>query len=332
MLINKFIDELKPEINNLSEIEKARYVYIKLGKIKEFNDDFLYGTSLSKSEIYNNEKNKQSLLINDLMQSNKLICVGLSKLYKEILNRLKISCELCTVGEEDCRHMYNIIKTSNDETYKADLQKDMRYIHIGMSTHYFGQADMEDLDIISKKDLKEIDKKIGYIKEDYTDKYIQDLLKQRENETVKQTVTRALTDEKFNEIISNLGYVEAISLTRRLLIGYVNYEILPINSIINIMHCYDSQKKLTDSQDSLCIYIKDAYPNEAIFLYKKRARKFVEITQQELIKLKKLGIKIVNSDQYKNHRIKNEILKRQEKIQFSENNNNNVDEIETGYR
>ena len=170
-----YIEKVKKETQGLNDIEKLRYVYIDLGKRLAFDLDFSFGNTKSKQKIYHKSGTLDG--IEEGLENNVIICKTLAKMYEHIMNSLGINLKTI-VDDSDSRkypHVYNILKAKDGKTYIFDLQEDMRNIKAHLRTKYFGvQADDPLKTIVSRWDLDQIDKKIGYVSKNiwYTDEYL----------------------------------------------------------------------------------------------------------------------------------------------------------------
>jgi len=174
--IEKYIEKIKQEISSFSDIEKLRYVYLDLGKRFQFDLNFAFGNSKKKKSIYALSRSKDEL--NSVIDSNIGICKSISYTFEYIIKELGIDIKtiIDPLDSRKISHMYNVVTTSTGDKYRFDLQEDMRFIKAHLRTKYFGVS-MKDNNktIISRHDLDQIDKKLGYITGDlyYTDEYLE---------------------------------------------------------------------------------------------------------------------------------------------------------------
>ena len=152
-IINKILIEI-PE--NYTDIEKARYVYIQLGKYFSYDDQFL--TS-------NNEKEKEFIFnksIDDIV-SDRVVCTLISKIYEYILNKININARTIFLKGKRMGHAYTEV-IINEAKYKTDLIYDLTNIKTGFKTKKFMAQDNNNLfySYLDEEKLKEIDDKIGY--------------------------------------------------------------------------------------------------------------------------------------------------------------------------
>ena len=160
--LNQIIEEMNqrfPE-NSLSEIEKAKYLYIELGKKLKYdinyesNYKFIREEALYKPVDYNN-------IIDDTYT-----CFQISDIYAELLKKAGINVE--SIYEKNnigkgIEHKYVEIKLKDGRKIIADLTYDLGYIQKGMRMSNFGSyIGTDQYDLISFEENQKIDEKLGY--------------------------------------------------------------------------------------------------------------------------------------------------------------------------
>ena len=147
----------------LDDLGRARYVYLKLGLIFNFNTTFNNTTDERFSYIYSGSAN-----INHL-SSNQVICRLWAKIYSETLNFLGIENYIVDYGHQYVRFKYNNkwwIAEAADKNCYSDLAR----IRYGDKTEKFGVAMFQNSDkntSINKNDsdmelLDNIDKQVPF--------------------------------------------------------------------------------------------------------------------------------------------------------------------------
>lgn len=291
-----YIIQSMPE--NLTQLEKARYIYIELGKQRRFDTRYYYGNTGIRKKIYE-QAQASRLKLSKLRNKRTIICVTLSEIYKSALKQVGIECEIVPNGILGDKHVIPIV-TLNDEKrgklrIRADLQQDLEAIQTGMSTVEFGTINRyeRNYDIISEHELKKIDQKIGYIIEDYRDSDI---------DTAKSEVREMNANESLKYIFQNSalfdnthfnGQVERRKYYRFLLDTIIPYY---IDKKVYIFTCYKereaSQEKDTKSEKrdfTLCAY---SYEKDDIniYLYSNKQERFLPITLEKLNELQNEGL------------------------------------------
>lgn len=186
-IIDNIVDSMP---NNLNDIEKARYIYISLGKILSVdintmdnkNDVISFGNISTINNIWGS------------LYKGKITDISISKLFMYLCSRIGIKSELINSGING--HIAN--KVYLDNSYLVvDLYNDIYNIQGGFVTHYFDKYNND----------KNLDKKILYIKDEYTDYYIDSVFDgdhSIEGDTVYEILSRT---EKILDI-NNIGAVE----------------------------------------------------------------------------------------------------------------------------
>lgn len=145
--------------DDLSELEMARYLYINLAK----NISFDINTDLTKCELYDL---KLMTNVNNLWGSlaiGRVSDISASKIYYYLCRRMGLSAVLVI---DDDKKAWVKLKIKN-QILLTNIILDIAFIAANMQTKHFG---MYNNDI-------SLDKKIGYIKNNYNDYYLDKLLK-----------------------------------------------------------------------------------------------------------------------------------------------------------
>ena len=232
-LVTKDID------NNWSNLEKIRYVYLKLGEYLSKDTDFFFSTNnkleelnLSIKELDERYNNLEGRKINDNKYS--VICRSSSYLLHKIYEHLGIESKLInTINDKttieldgkklDIYHWLLVVK-DNDKSYFMLLAADLPYIKERMKVHHFAAKipykkknkdgfleqlyDGEEIvpSLLSEEETRKIDEKIGYLK--YYYKY--DNNKRKQNDWHLQYNDTALIMLK-EQLKSNRLYYNILS-------------------------------------------------------------------------------------------------------------------------
>lgn len=188
---NKFSD------NPLTEIEKARYLYIELGKLLKYDINYDTCFEEKEKEVYYKPMDV------DNIQTNSYVCTQISEMYAELLKRAGINAKVEKEPFGKRPHKYTAIKFKDGRKILADLTLELSYIQKGLKTIYFGDYDKESYDKISDEELDKIDEKIGYKckfysgESEYADYFI-NMLKQEleDEEKLKEYMRTAYSQEE----------------------------------------------------------------------------------------------------------------------------------------
>ena len=162
---------------NLSQIEKAYYIYLELGKIISESPQFVFTDRKGKEKHYN-----------DAIDTDYFgICKSISELYVSILKdkRIGISADLVKKYPESPITYVDTILKINGKNYIANLISDLSRIKTSRRTnsfcfdlsrpvndsilkednesylkrleHYYGK-----IDSLTRQDIEQLDKKLGY--------------------------------------------------------------------------------------------------------------------------------------------------------------------------
>lgn len=146
--------------NDLSKLETARYLYTAIAKYIFFDINIIQ----EKNETYNFSLTSS---INNLWGSlsvGRVTDISAAKIYYYLCKRLDISVTLEI--NNDTKEAYNKLKIDN-LILNVDLFQDIPYIQVNMKTKNFTPYN----------DELELDKKVKYIKNKYTDMIIDKALK-----------------------------------------------------------------------------------------------------------------------------------------------------------
>ncbi len=185
---------------NVSILEKVRWIYIKLGEL--FSYDY---TVVSKPK-----EALKELTFEDNYISPYQTCIQISQIMNIILNSLGPECKSKIVDTQDSvrginnsTHKANSVEFSNGEKYLLDLTLDLYLIQSGCQTKHFGFTTPNgEYDILPLLECEKIDKSFGIIKYgEYTDKKINDM-KSRLNSIDYSSMTE---DEILNYKLSMLN-------------------------------------------------------------------------------------------------------------------------------
>ncbi len=185
---------------NVSILEKVRWIYIKLGELFSYD----YTVASKPKEVL------KELTFEDNYISPYQTCIQISQIMNIILNSLGPECKSKIVDTQDSvrginnsTHKANSIEFSNGEKYLLDLTLDLYLIQSGCQTKHFGFTTPNgEYDILPLLECERIDKSFGIIKYgEYTDKKINDM-KSRLNSIDYSSMTE---DEILNYKLSMLN-------------------------------------------------------------------------------------------------------------------------------
>lgn len=205
--LNEIINQMYQKFgkDGLSEFEKARYLYIELGKLFRFNVDYLTFLELKQEDIYFQPVDF------DNIETNNWVCVQMSMIYEESLRRVGITAEtkrdIKAAEDYDMPHKYTVVKLSDGREFVADMIYDLPYIQMGMQTCNFGTNSENGVKaVISEKEMKDADNKIGYTSQlsrnekVYTEEFLEMIKEELNNpERMKEYVEAVYNGEEYRE-------------------------------------------------------------------------------------------------------------------------------------
>ena len=145
---------------NLTKLEVARYFYITIGK----NIGYDINTMNDKNETFDLNKINTINNIWGSIYHTKGTNISFTKLYLYLCRLMKIECQM---SYDSKSNYYTNSLSINNRKLEVDITKDIPFIQAGFKTKYFTGYD----------DNLEIDKKIFYIKDNYCEVKINEILK-----------------------------------------------------------------------------------------------------------------------------------------------------------
>lgn len=303
---------LKKIPEGLSDLEKARFVYLELGKMVSFNEEYWFGNSKIKNKIY-----KSQTKIEDLkdIKNNKIICVSLSNLYNYMMGRIGIKA-VQAHDVNDSRHVYSEFEIDG-KRYKADLQKDLHFIQTKRRTWEFGEIDVSVADSeVNTEEIEKIDAKIGYSYQG--EKNFRRLIANIENEIKKVDEL----DKKMNIILNKISEYEDISK-----MGY-SEKIWYYYYIIKRMLTLQEKKRecenqlYTEDNDkrkyTCCISVLKRDGDFYRMIYSEKNGKFIPVEDEILIELIEDGLKTCRNEKIPGLKKKMKELKNKNNVKNNE--------------
>ena len=113
-----------------SDLEKARYLYIKLCKLVNFDINVV----ANKCDIYNFSLSNNINNIWESISSGRVSNISITKLYLYLCSLVGIECELVNSG--DANYLVNKINIDG-KSMIVDITKDMAFVQAGFKTKYF---------------------------------------------------------------------------------------------------------------------------------------------------------------------------------------------------
>ena len=220
------VDEiLKDMPDNLNDLEKARYIYLKLGLMLNFSTKFNNTTDEFYYQMYTNKEDVENL------SSNQVICKMWSKIYSSALTKVGVKNQIVNLGHEFVIFEYNGKIWNADATLGLDnYYTDLSRIRYGDETEKFGISISQDIekprsyiynDDSTKKQLEEIDKKFNFYQ--LRIEQFKELSKKLSTLQESNMKTKEKLEFIFNTLgILNDGYYESKDFVKHIENKYLN--------------------------------------------------------------------------------------------------------------
>lgn len=184
--------------DNLTDLEKVRYIYINLGKI------FCYDYRIILDESVVNEKVDYE---NNEIGRYKT-CYQISEILSVFINGLIPTCKAKVIERTipgrrfNNEHVATEVEFDDGLKIILDLTLDLANIQSGMKTTEFGYSSNSEneYDIISLRECTQMDKKLGFITEKYTDDYIDEFVDSLDTIDFKNKTPKEKIDYKILKI------------------------------------------------------------------------------------------------------------------------------------
>ena len=175
---SKFINMLDDMPEGLSDIEKLRWIYIKVCKMFSYDLEYWSKLDKSKSIFYKS--------IDDI-KDNKVVCSTISEIFTRLSKKAGLDVKTLVVDEYGYDygfqhgHALNEVNINGKKAY-CSLIYDLEKVKFGARTLGFMIDDKEEEfaeQLISNEDLQVIDDKIGYTIDGV---YIEDIVETMQDE------------------------------------------------------------------------------------------------------------------------------------------------------
>lgn len=270
--------------SNLNDLEKARYIYLKLAFILNFSTKFNNTSDKEFVEMYTSKQG-----INDI-KYNQVICKIWARIYSSLITEMGIENSIINQGHEYVLFNYEGKIWIADATGGGN-GSDLSNIRYGEETELFGICISQDMNEprasinrneTSEKQLDKIDEKFDFYYK-----------KRLENQRVKAKLKKIRksnmsTHEKIEYMIKIIGvladgYYESKDFVRNLEFSFLSDE--ELKNIHGVELKRTNKNKEVDIVQCICVLENEEYyyyilsPNLPI----------TKVTKEEIIKLSILG-------------------------------------------
>lgn len=320
----ELVEELKRKMPVFSgtdeekEIKTALYIYIELGRMKEFDESYYFGNSKDirrvMSDAVRNSENPDKI-----SKKRKIICVTMAHLYKSILEDFGIQSRVVTKLFENgqIEHMSNIIDLKSGKSISADAQLDMFRVQTGMCLKNFGSESEYNTDVIKTEQLIQMLIDVGYIKDkdDFRDGKIEEVKGKIDGLNCNEAVSAILNSPEIYGENRNQGVVEAhkyyFSILKMLLPDDFGRDVF-------LFQC-SKQREEKEQDFSFGIYANvDNVEDLQVYLYSKNKGRLLACDLENLISLQNQGLKIGKNDVQRPVKILKSKMKKFERKQIGD--------------
>ena len=196
-----FIAASMPE--DITDLEKVRYIYINLGKLFSYDYRVVRDESVISKQIdyASNEINRYQT------------CYQISEILTILINGLVPTSHAKIVERKINGRSFNKEHIATEVTFKdnlkilLDLTLDLSNIQAGLRTKEFGFTTNinNDYDIISLRECEEMDEKLGFIADKYTDDYINEFKNTLKKANFSGKTKSEILDFKIRKIKESLA-------------------------------------------------------------------------------------------------------------------------------
>lgn len=284
---NKIVEQIP---DGFSEIEKARYVYIQLGRLFSFDEKYWLGNEKEKKKIYRKSMNSP-IDIRQIKKGHKAICVSISRTYQDLLAQIGMESDVYKVSDED-PHVFSRIKIDGKE-YEADLQRDLKYIQSQRKTKHFGISMNEQVKSIDEEKIEEIDKKIGYNYAGEQDiaGMIESLRRELSGEKeLGIKLEKILSEANKPAEIKDMGYIEKMAYY-----DWMMKNLLSDKERRKIKEIYLRKRDEEEPKYAVCLSVDNSQNGYTRFLYKQDEEGYRKINEIQLMAEIANGMEVMNS-------------------------------------
>ncbi|MCI8760601.1 MAG: hypothetical protein HFJ34_05750 [Clostridia bacterium] len=289
----EMIDKLKQDMPNFygndeeNEIKRALYLYVELGKMKSFDENYYFGNSQTRRRIYDLAEKLENN-IEEIARKRKIICVSLTHLYCNIAREFGIYA--VASSPEEGGHINPIVRTKNRGTFVADLQLDLENIQTKSRLQHFeykGNLSKESKERFDKDTITQMLIEIGYIKDEreYKDEEVKKLKEKAKEKNPHEALKIVLEDEGLYRGNEDMESIEIDKFYRGMLKG-----VLPhfMGKKVFVFNCYrENEEKQRDY--TLCAFSEE--DGIRPYIFSKRDRRFLKVDIPKLKELQESGLK-----------------------------------------
>lgn len=250
----KLIEIIERMPDNLTDMEKVRYIYIEVCRFFVYNTEYITGDDNEKVKLF-----AEDVDLNNVT-NNKAICSKLSRAIAYLLEACGIDCNCIYFNGGQEGHMEAVCRV-DEKLYELDAARDLMNVKMGYQTRGFAfpmksnaSEDFINYSYLSEDEVKKLDDAIGYtfgLSDEYVDKVV------ARGESKEDHDFRIYMDEAIDEIGDALNdyklfkeYLESVHPEVNVdLLSAHGYDKYRIEFIVNYMNSYAKDYSYIDRRD-----------------------------------------------------------------------------------
>jgi hypothetical protein len=303
-LVEKIVSKMPTDLNDM---EKARYIYMKLGLLFTFDENYMLGTNATQKKlIFKAEKGMYDF--KEMAQKGKIktICISMIDTYVNALRKVGISAKSYQESEYDPHR--TAVVTIDGVEFQADLKCDLVNIQSRKDTKFFGKDVIDTRkQVIPGERLDQIDKKLfgRTSKEQEIVKKIEELQKKykRNDKRLSYMIEEALDEIANLEMIKDMEFSERSSFVSWFLKKVIPEQAKP-RMIENYFYTKEDDQEEPRDNFEMFISAMDFKDRYVRFGYDESLGRYTEIPEHVFLeriagKCSYLGKKVLTADENK---------------------------------
>ena len=303
-LVEKIVSKMPTDLN---EMEKARYIYMKLGLLFTFDENYMLGTNATQKKlIFKAEKGMYDF--KEMAQKGKIktICISMIDTYVNALRKVGINAKSYQESEYDPHR--TAVVTIDGVEFQADLKCDLVNIQSRKDTKFFGKDVIDTRkQVIPGERLDQIDKKLfgRTSKEQEIVKKIEELQKKykRNDKRLSYMIEEALDEIANLEMIKDMEFSERSSFVSWFLKKVIPEQAKP-RMIENYFYTKEDDQEEPRDNFEMFISAMDFKDRYVRFGYDESLGRYTEIPEHVFLeriagKCSYLGKKVLTADENK---------------------------------
>lgn len=318
---NELVKNIKLSMpEDYNEYERLAYIEMEVAKQISFDEKYLWGDTETRKKIY--ELAKRQAQRPSRKVNKKLICVTMAELFGYVAKKFGFNVKYQNCGmksenktedekifrnlsKECLDHICPIVELSDNTNIQIDIQADLARLQMGFRPKAFGNDRSmismfrDDHTRLLDKDIVDSTfKKVYKLEKDeeFTDEYIRSYITRLKNEGKRpiEILEIFMEDPRIKKQLVNMKCTEANELYKVILRTCYNttrgkqFYLRESQAMIGeCMLVNDKNKK----RYSFCIYAEED-GEKLLFVYSKKSRKIVKLTEEEIFQMRKQPLDI----------------------------------------